>query len=66
MPKFTNERKAKCARREIRKRQFVYPDSVAKKRMTQAMADEEIAVMCEIAEEYEEKAKGESLLGLMG
>lgn len=50
--RFTDEDKAKCALREAGWRRRVYPNSVAKGRMTQAQADREISMMDEIASEY--------------
>jgi hypothetical protein len=51
-PRFTDEEKAKCALREAAWRRRVYPNSVAKGRMTQEQADREIAMMDEIAAEF--------------
>jgi hypothetical protein len=51
-PRFTDEEKAKCALREAAWRRRVYPNAVAKGRMTQAQADREIAMMDEIAAEF--------------
>lgn len=42
-----------CARRELRMRESVYPDRVAKRRMTQAKADHEIAAMRAILRDLE-------------
>ena len=50
--RFTDCDKATCARREAALRRRVYPNSVAKGRMTQEQADSEIAMMDEIAQEY--------------
>lgn len=46
---FTHRELAACAEREIRFRQRVYPRLVGERRMTQAKADLEIAMMVEIA-----------------
>jgi hypothetical protein len=51
-PRFTDEEKAKCALREAAWRRRVYPNSIAKGRMTQEQANREIAMMDEIAAEY--------------
>jgi hypothetical protein len=43
------ERQLRCVEREIGWRRRVYPQRVAVRRMTQAQADEEIAVMTAVA-----------------
>lgn len=48
----TDAEKAACADREVKMRRRVYPRWVAGKKMTQAQADREIALMAEIAEDY--------------
>ena len=62
MPRFTDEEKAKCAEREARLRRQVYANRVGTKRMSQQLADREIAKMDEIAEEY--RAKVRTLLSI--
>jgi hypothetical protein len=53
MSKFSYERKAKCARREVSKREWVYSRKNEGKPLTPQQL-EEIAVMTEIAEDYEQ------------
>ena len=55
MARFTDEQKAACAEREARLRRQVYPNRVGVKRMSQQLADREIAIMDEIATEYRAK-----------
>jgi hypothetical protein len=55
--RFTDEVKAKCAEREARIRREVYPNRVYTKRMSQQLADREIAIMDEIAAEYRAKCR---------
>ena len=52
---FSREQKLKAAAREVAQRKKVYPRLVAAARMTQAFADEQIAVMQAIADDYREK-----------
>ncbi len=59
---FTNEQKWECAAREVKQREHVYPRRVADGKMTQALADRQIAMMKEIADDYERLAAGERLL----
>lgn len=61
-PTFSAMEKQACAERELKMRERVYPRWVENGRMTQAKADQEIAIMREIAAEYAEKAQGERLL----
>jgi hypothetical protein len=56
----TAREKADCAWREVRKRQQVYPRLVLQKRMTQIGADRQIAVMQEIARDYERLAEADA------
>lgn len=62
MVKFTMEELRKCAEREFKKRDSVYPRWVAAGKLTQGQADRELAMMKAIASDYEERAKGERLL----
>jgi hypothetical protein len=59
---YTAAEKLAAAEREVKFRKYVYARRVAEKQMTQKLADEQIAVMQAIAEDYAEKAKGERLL----
>lgn len=61
MTGFTAREKADCARREIAQRLRVYPRRIAEGKMSQALADRQIALMKEIAEEYDEKAEQDEL-----
>lgn len=60
--KFTAEEKCKAARREIGQRKYVYPNRVQAGKMTQALADREIAIMQEIMADYEALAEKDRLL----
>jgi hypothetical protein len=53
---------AKCATREVAYRRRVYPRLIARRQMSQAKANEEIAMMEEIAALLAERAKGERLV----
>lgn len=57
---FTREQKHAAAMREVKYRERVYPRWVAAQKMTQAFADQQIAVMRAIAEDY---APGPDLFG---
>jgi len=59
---YTAEEKAKEARREVTYRQFVYSRRLAAGKMTEADAKRKIAIMEEIAADYEKLAEGERLL----
>lgn len=61
-PTWTNEQKLACVEREIALRRRVYPTRVANKRMTQQLADRQISMMEEIAEDYRRKVESERLL----
>lgn len=50
---FTLEQRLAAVKREIAFRKRVYGRRVAEAKMTQALADEQIAVMTEIALDYE-------------
>lgn len=56
---FTAKEKAECAERELRLRERVYPNRVADGRMTQALADKQIALMAAIATDYRAQADAE-------
>lgn len=49
---YSDDQKRSCLEREIKMRRRVYPRWVADGRMTQAKADEEIAVMEAILADY--------------
>jgi hypothetical protein len=53
---------ARCAEREVAMRRRVYPERVAIKRMSQALADREIAMMETIAAMLRKQAESERLL----
>ena len=59
---FTAEEKYRCAEREVRQRKHVYPRRVAGGHMTQRLADEQIAIMEAIRDDYEALAQKERLL----
>lgn len=50
--------KLKCAERELKLRLHFYPRYVAKRRMTQEEADQEIKLMQEICDDYKAKLGG--------
>ncbi|WP_100965329.1 hypothetical protein [Bosea sp. FBZP-16] len=62
-PRFTNEQLAAAAEREVRLRERVYARQVQIKRMSQAKADEEIALMKAIATNLREQAQRDGLFG---
>jgi hypothetical protein len=57
---FTDEEKQTAAKREVAMRKRVYPSWVKSGKMKQHMADYQIAVMQEIADDYEIISEGES------
>jgi hypothetical protein len=59
---YSAEEKAKEARREVTYRQFVYSRRLAAGTMREAEAKKKIAIMTEIAEDYEKLAEKERLL----
>lgn len=61
-PRFTAREKMRAAQREAGFRRFVYPKRVAAGKMNQTKADEEIALMDEIAAHFGELAEKERLL----
>jgi hypothetical protein len=60
---FTAEQLATCAEREVKQRRRVYPRWVEDRRMTQAFADEQLAMMEQIARDYRAKADAEAAKG---
>jgi hypothetical protein len=58
----TSQQKLDCIEREIRMRERVYPRWVADKKMSQAKADEELATMRAIADDYRQSAESERLI----
>lgn len=59
---FTYTEKLEAVDRELKKRRQVYPRLVTAEKMTQALADRQIAVMEAIKADYEIFAKRERLL----
>lgn len=59
---FSDEDKAACARREVKQRRKVYFRLVRDCRMSQQKADREIAIMEEIAADYEAAANRQGKL----
>jgi hypothetical protein len=62
MSQYTATEKAKEARREVLMRERVYLNRVEKKLMSRDEAARKIAIMEDIAQDYEEQAKKERLL----
>lgn len=58
---FSAADKAKAARREVSQRKRVYPRLIEQGRMSAPEADRQIAVMTQIAADYEAKAAEEAL-----
>lgn len=63
MIEFTAREKCEAAEREVKMRLRVYPNRVADGRMTQALADRQIDVMRQIADDYRTKAEAEEAAG---
>lgn len=61
-PQFSATDKMRAAQREVGYRRYVYPRRVSDGKMQQSKADEEIALMDEIARDYGELSKKERLL----
>ena len=59
---YTAKEKREAAERELKMRQRVYPRWVTDKRMAQAKADYEMAVMAEIVEDYKKLETGDRLI----
>jgi hypothetical protein len=55
----TSEDKAKCAERELRMRERVYPRWIAAGKMKPQQAEHEIETMRAIADDYRAKAQAE-------
>lgn len=60
--KFTATEKRDAAKREVGQRRFVYPKLVASQKMTQALADRQIAIMEEIFSDYDALAAKDRLI----
>lgn len=58
----TSAEKLEAVQRELNYRRRVYPRWIADKRMTQQLADRQIAIFEEIAADYQKLAEGERLL----
>lgn len=63
MTTFSAKDKAECAERELKQRQRVYPRLVAASRMSQELADRQIAIMAAIAVDYRAAANAEDAKG---
>lgn len=59
---FTNTEKLAAVNRELGYRRRVYERRVAEGKMSKALADEQIAVFEQIAEDYRKLTEGERLL----
>jgi hypothetical protein len=59
---FTAQEKLECAEREVKLRRRVYPQRVLNGRMTQALANEQIALMEAIVEDYRPLVARERLI----
>lgn len=62
MSAFTAQQKLEAVERELGFRRRVYARRVEERKMTQQLADQQIAVFEAIAADYREKAAGERLL----
>jgi hypothetical protein len=60
--KFTVAEKLKCAKRELALRQAVYPKFIASGRLKQQSADQEIALMQAIVDDYTALEQTERLI----
>ena len=60
--RFTYTQKLEAVEREIKQRKYVYPRRVQDGKMTQRLADYQLAIMEEIAKDYVLLAKGERLI----
>lgn len=63
MTTFTNRQKMQCAQRETGFRRRVYERRVAEGKMDKRKADEEIALMAEIAKDYGAAAEQDDKAG---
>lgn len=52
---FTQEQKRRCIEREIKQRERVYPRLVLAGKISQAFADEQLAIMRAILDDYPEQ-----------
>lgn len=59
---FSAEEKLECVRREIKLRQRVYPYRVAQGKMTQQLADEQLALMAAVEQDMERLAQSQRLI----
>ena len=59
---FTATEKLECVQRELALRKRVYPRRVATGKMTQPLADRQLALMEAIVADYEPLAKSERLI----
>lgn len=59
---FTNEELARCAKREVKQRERVYPRLIETGRMTKDFADYEIKCMQVIADYFSAAAEKERLI----
>jgi hypothetical protein len=59
---FTAEQKKKAIERELTFRRRVYPRWIADGRMTQKLADEQIAIFEQIRDDYAKAEQGERLI----
>ena len=60
--KFTATEKLKCLEREVAYRKRVYARMVAEKKMTETLADRQISIMEQIADDYRPQAASELLI----
>lgn len=60
--RFTATEKLEAVERELKYRKRVYPRRVSENKMTQALADKQIALMEALAADYRAKAEGERLI----
>lgn len=59
---YTEEEKLEAIRRELKLRRRVYPRRIADKRMTQQLAERQIAIFEQIEADYVERASKERLI----
>lgn len=60
---FTAKDKAECAEREVKQREWVYPRRVADGKMSQELANRQLALMKAIAADYRAAADAEDAKG---
>jgi hypothetical protein len=63
MTEYTAAQLANCAKREVDKREWVYPGLVERGKLTPDKAQREIAMMQQIEREYRAKAQAEAAKG---